>query len=264
MPARVPRVTKTEAIVLHQRRLGEADRIVTLLTPHRGKIDVVAKGVLRTRSKMAGHLEPMTRVEVVLAHGRSMDIVTQAQGVDAFPAIHDDLDRLSTAMYVLELADRFTVEHADAEGVFDLVHVALARIARGDGLQVVTRTFELGLLDVTGFRPQMNACLACGDQVDAGRAAWSVLEGGVYCARCAEGRVGTTPIDATVLRVLRAFQSQPYEEAGRIRLTDELASRLEGIMHGLMHAVAEREIGSARFVSAARRARVNAESPADA
>ena len=89
MPGRPPRVTKTEAIVLRYRRLGEADRIVSLLTPHRGKLDVVARGVLRSRSKLAGHLEPGTRLEVALAAGRSMDIVTQAQGLDSFAAMRD-------------------------------------------------------------------------------------------------------------------------------------------------------------------------------
>ena len=69
MPSRVPRVTRTEAVVLRHRRLGEADRIVTLLTPFRGKVDAVAKGALRPRSKIGGHLEPMTQVEVLLAHG---------------------------------------------------------------------------------------------------------------------------------------------------------------------------------------------------
>src|SRR5690606_23329791 len=100
MPARVPRLVKTEALVLGHRRLGDADRIVTLLTPLRGKVDVVAKGALRARSRMAGHLEPPVRVEVVLAHGRSMDIVTQAQAVDLFAPVRNDLDRLSTAMYL--------------------------------------------------------------------------------------------------------------------------------------------------------------------
>ena len=109
MPGRVPRVLRTNAIVLRHRRLGEADRIITLLTPGRGKIDVIAKGVLRSKSRMGGHLEPLTLVEAVLAHGRSMDVVTQAQTIDAFPAIHSDLDRLSAAMYLLELADRFGV-----------------------------------------------------------------------------------------------------------------------------------------------------------
>jgi len=256
---RPPRVTKTEAIVLRYRRLGDADRIVTLLTPHRGKVDVVAKGVLRARSKLAGHLEPGTRLEVVLAHGRSMDVVTQAQSVEAFATLRADLDRLSAAMYLLELADRLTVEHAESGAVYRLLHASLTRLARGDGQQIVTRTYELALLDATGFRPELVVCLQCGEAVDASRASWSPLEGGIYCAECAGRRPGVSPIDGTVLKVLRAYQSQPYEEAGRIRLSDELAARIESVMHTLMHAVAEREIRSASFVSAARRARVRGE-----
>ncbi|MDA1010932.1 MAG: DNA repair protein RecO [Chloroflexi bacterium] len=259
MPGRAPRVTKTEAIVLHYRRLGEADRIVTLLTPHRGKVDVVARGVLRPRSKLAGHLEPGTQLEVALAQGRSLDIVTQAEALDGFAAIRADLDRLSAAMYVLEIADRLTVEHAEANAIYRHLLAALVRLARGDGLQLVTRTFELAALDATGFRPEFEVCLSCGQPVDADAASWSALEGGIYCAACAGRRPGVATIDRTVLRVLRAYQSQPYEEAGRIRLTDDLAARLEGVMHTLMHAVVEREIGSARFVSATRRARVNAD-----
>lgn len=260
MPGRIPRVVRTPAVVLRHRRLGEADRIVTLLTPGRGKIDVVAKGLLRAKSRMSGHLEPLTLVEVVLAHGRSMDVVTQAQTIDAFPALHADLDRLSAAMYLLELADRFTVEHADAEGLHDLLHTALARLARGDGQQVVTRTFELALLEATGFRPELSACLRCAAPVPAEAAWWAPVEGGVMCAACAERTPDAQPMDATALRVLRAFQAQTYEEAGRIRLTDDLAARMEQAMHALMRAVAERDLKSAQFVSAARRARVAAES----
>lgn len=259
MPGRAPRVTKTEAIVLRYRRLAEADRIVTLLTPHRGKVDVVAKGVLRSRSRLGGHLEPLTLLEVVLAHGRSMDVVTQAQAVESFAGIHQDLDRLSAGMYFLELADRLTVEHAEAEAVYRLLQVALTRLARGDGQQVVSRTYELGLLEATGFRPELAVCLGCGEPVSADRAGWSAVQGGVYCANCAPKHDDVLVIDATVLRVLRAYQSQPYEEAGRIRLSDGLAARLENVMHAVMHAVAERELRSARFVSAARRARVQAE-----
>ena len=262
MPGRAPRVTKTEAIVIRQRRLGEADRIVSLLTPLRGKVDVVAKGVLRSKSRMAGHLEALTHVEVVLAHGRSMDVVTQAQAVESFTSLRGDLDRLSAALYLAELADRFTVEHADATGLFTLLHSALVRLDRGDGQQVVTRTYELALLEATGFRPEWTRCLGCDLDVPAEGARWSAVEGGVIGAECAAKYPAAVPIDATALRVLRAYQSQPYEEAGRIRLTDDLAARLEQIMHSLMRAVAERELKSAAFVSAARHARV-AEEAAD-
>ncbi len=254
MPARIPRVVKTEAIVLRRRRLGDADRIVTLLTPLRGKIDVVAKGTLRTRSRMGGHLEPPTQVEVVLAHGRSMDIVTQAHAIDAFSGIRDDLDRLSSAMYLLEIADRLTYEEAETNAVYGLLLAALTRLARGDGAQLVTRTFELGLLEAAGFRPEWGQCIACGGAVPADDAAWSAADGGVLCRDCRAGHPDATALDVRVLRVLRAYQALPYEEAARIRLDPELIGRLERVMNELMRTVVERELKSAEFVATARRA----------
>ena len=259
MPARVPRVTKTAAIVLKHRRLGDADRIVTLLTPHRGKIDVVAKGLLRSRSKMAGHLEPLTLSEVVLAHGRSMDIVTQAQSVEPFVSLHNDLEQLSTAMYLLELADRFTVEHADALDVYELLEASLRRLARGDGVALVTRRFELGVLAATGFRPELEHCLETGEPVAAEEAFWTHRGGGVVSRAGVVTHPEAFALDARVLRVLRAFQSLPYEEAGRIRIDPDLAGRLERVMHEFVRVQAERELKSAEFVSESRRVVLGAE-----
>ncbi len=253
-PARVPRVTRTEAIVLRHRRFGETDRIVTLLTPARGKLDAIAKGALRPRSKLAGHLEPLTHTELLLAHGRNLEIVTQAQTVEGFATLRDDLDRLSTALYMLELADRFTVEHAEADAVYRLLLTALLRLARGDGEQLLTRSFELALLAATGFRPEWRRCVACGEEVSPDGVAWSALAGGVLCVDCRATHPEAGPIDVPVLKVLRLIQEAPYEEAARVRLSSELAAGMERVMHELMHAMAERELASARFVSAVRRA----------
>jgi len=241
------------AVVLKHRRLGDADRIVTLLTPRRGKIDVVAKGLLRSRSKMAGHLEPLTLCEVVLAHGRSMDLVTQAQSVEPVVALHNELELLSTGMYLLELADRFTVEDADAREVFELVEVSLRRLARGDGVQLVTRLFELGVLGATGFRPELDHCLETGEAVAAEEAFWTHRGGGVVSRAGVGTHPEAFPLDGRVLRVLRAFASLPYEEAGRIRIDPDLAGRLEQVMHAFVRAQAERDLKSAAFVSESRR-----------
>jgi DNA repair protein RecO (recombination protein O) len=254
MTSRVPRVTKSEAIVLRHRRLGDADRIVTLITPVRGKLDVVAKGALRIRSKLAGHVEPLTHLEVVLAHGRSMDIVTQAQTRESFGGIRGDLERLASAMYFLELVDRLTVEHDGSHGVFKLLLDALTALDRGDGANFVARTFELRLLELVGFRPELQQCVSCGRALGADEALWSALGGGVLGRECVGPDEEARPVDATTLRVLRAFQQQPYEEAARIRLDDQLAARLEALMHTLMQASSERELKSAQFVAAARRA----------
>ena len=260
MPARIPRVTHTEAIVLRHRRLGDADRFVTLLTPRRGKVDAVARGALRPRSKLAGHLEPMSRVDVLLAHGRSLDIVTQAQMLDGFTSIHGDLDRLSMAMYVLDITDRLTIdrgagdEHRDAQPLYDLLHATLVRIERGDGLHFAARTFEMHLLEIAGFRPEWRQCVACDQPVSADRANWSPVAGGIVCPECMHVHPEAVAIDATVLRILRAIQDGPYEEAARIRLSSDLAGGLERVMHQLMRATTERGLLSAQFVADARRA----------
>lgn len=258
--SRIPRVTHTEGIVLRHRRIGDADRIITLLTPRRGKVDAVARGALRPRSKLAGHLEPMSRVDVLLAHGRSLDIVTQAQMLDGFPTITSDLDRLSTGMYLLELTDRLTIdrgdgdEHHDAQPLYELLHATLVRIARGDGIHLAVRTFEMHLLEIAGFRPEWRQCVACDQPVSAERANWSAVAGGVVCPECMHIHPEAVVIDQTVLRVLRAIQDGPYEEAARIRLSPELAAGLERIMHALMRATTERALLTAEFVADARRA----------
>ena len=257
MPGRPPRVTKTEAIVLRHRRFVEGARIVTLLTPGRGKLDAVARGVLRPRSKLAGHLEPLRRVEIVLAHGRNLDIVTQAQTVEAFAALHDDLERLSTAIYLADLTDHLTVDHhpsgTDGRSIFDLLHASLVRLARGDGVHLVSRSFEMELLDITGFRPEWDACVSCGAGVEADSVAWSAAGGGVVCPSCSSTDPDASPVAPTVLKVLKAIQRGPYDEAARVRLSPELAGDLERVMHDIVRAVADRELKSQQFVAAARR-----------
>ncbi len=117
----IPKIYKTTAIVLRQRRLGEADKIITLFTPNLGKIDAVAKGVRRTRSKVAGHVEPLTYTAFMLARGRELDIITQAQSIEAFSELREDLERTSRGLYAAELVDRFTPERQENFQVFRLL-----------------------------------------------------------------------------------------------------------------------------------------------
>src|SRR5437588_93894 len=105
-----PRVYRTEAIVLRGYDYGEADRILTLYTPNSGKLRAIAKGVRRTKSRMAGHLDLFTRSNMLVARGRQLDIVTQAETIESFRSMRDDLSRVSLAHYVAELVDSFTAE----------------------------------------------------------------------------------------------------------------------------------------------------------
>ncbi|MDQ4097985.1 MAG: DNA repair protein RecO, partial [Actinomycetota bacterium] len=97
-------------VVLRTMRLGEADRIVTLLTAGRGKVRAVAKGVRKTKSRFGGRLEPLNHVALLLYEGRELDIVTQAESVDHFRPIRDDLQRLTRAVALLEAVDQIAQE----------------------------------------------------------------------------------------------------------------------------------------------------------
>src|SRR5438445_11492344 len=121
MPGRPPRVYRTEAIVLRQRRLGEADRILTLFTPQYGRLDAVAKGVRKQTSRKAGHLEPLTLTSLLVATGQNLDIITQSETIESFLTLREDLQRVARGLYVAELVDRATPERAEQFPIFQLL-----------------------------------------------------------------------------------------------------------------------------------------------
>ncbi len=161
------RVYKTEAVVLRQRPLGEADRILTLYAADLGKFEAVAKGVRRPGSRKAGHLEPLTYVSVMLARGRNLDIITQAEAREAFLPLRADVQRLAAGLYVAELVDRLTVEHVEGYAIFRLLVETLGRLATAANLDIVLRFFEINLLAHVGYRPELRRCVIC--QAPCGR-----------------------------------------------------------------------------------------------
>src|SRR5581483_2273902 len=107
---RTPRVYRTEAIVLHHRELGEADKVLTLYSPDLGKFDAIAKGVRRPTSRKSGHLEELSHSTLLLAHGRTLEVVTQCELLESFAGLREDLSRLGAAVYLAELVERFSAE----------------------------------------------------------------------------------------------------------------------------------------------------------
>ena len=167
--------------MLRQRKLGEADKIVTLYTSHEGKLDAVAKGVRRTKSRLAGHLEPLTLGAYLLAEGRELDIVTQAETVDAFPALRDDLERLSRGLYCAELVERLTPERSEGNPIFRLLAETLGYLDSAPEYELVVRRFELRLLGELGYRPSLAECAVCGKRLEPETNFWSADAGGAVC-----------------------------------------------------------------------------------
>ena len=150
MPDRA-RVYRTEAIVLRHSDFGEADRLLAVYTPYLGKLRLLAKGIRKPASRKAGHLDLFTRTQLLVARGRNLDIVTQAQMVEPYLALRQDLWRMSHAYYVGELVDSFGEEQAENEPLYDLLCNVLGWICTSADLPLTMRFFELRLLGLVGY-----------------------------------------------------------------------------------------------------------------
>jgi DNA repair protein RecO (recombination protein O) len=249
-----PRVYKTEAVVLRQRKLGEADKILTLFSAELGKFDAVAKGVRRPGSRKAGHLELLTHTALLLARGRDLDIITQAQSMASFRPLRDDLRRMGCGLYVAELVDRFTVERAESYPLFRLLVDTLDRLAGRDDLDLVLRYFEINLLAIAGVQPQLARCVVCQAPLRPVTNSYSPAAGGAVCPACTPAQSGLRPLTVNAVKVLRLMQRGSFAQVARLRLGHDLAAEVEGHLRGSLRAYIERELRSLDFLQSVRRA----------
>ena len=169
---------RTTAIVLGRTNFGEADRILNILTQDHGKLRVVARGVRKIKSRVAGHVEPFSRVELMLAQGKKMDVVTSARLLSYPHGLADDYGRLACAFTLAQMLDRLTPEgHAQPE-LFDLLNKVLEQLRHPGPVELTEIYAKLRTLAILGYRPELGQCVVCGSDavvtLDAAR-------GGALC-----------------------------------------------------------------------------------
>ncbi|GLZ33977.1 DNA repair protein RecO [Lentzea sp. NBRC 105346] len=187
-------------IVLRVQKLGEADRIITILTQRHGKLRAVAKGVRRTTSRFGAKLEPFCHVDVQFHPGRSLDIVTQVQTLDAFGVgIVNDYQRYTAACAVLETADRLTAEEGEpVVRLYLLVTGALRALSAAErDPSLILDAFLMRAMSFAGWAPAVSECAKCGDP--GPHRAFSVQAGGVVCANCRPPGSATPSSDTLAL-----------------------------------------------------------------
>jgi len=251
-----PRSYQTRAIVIKKTKLGEADRILTLYTPDLGKIQAVAKGVRRPKSKMAGHLELLTHSQVSLARGRNLDIITGSQTIDSFLPLKTDLWLASCGLYVIELVNQFTADQAEDEALFGLLLETLSNLCHdpstGSGQGLLLRYFEIKLMDMAGFRPQLRECVSCRQPLAPEVNFFSAASGGMLCPLCASKEPFAYGILVNVLKVLRFIQENGYEAVSRLKITPALERELEAVTRHYLRYLLEREVKSAVWLDTLR------------
>ncbi len=190
---------RDRGVVLRTIRLGEADRIVTLMTEQHGKVRAVAKGVRRTTSKFGSRLEPLSHVALLGWQGRGdLDIVNQVEVLDTHRVVREDLDRMSAAMIMLEVVDQVGQERHANPRLYEMLVGAIAALAVQNS-PMVSAAFLLKVLALEGSAPVLDMCVSCGEEEADALVAFDLVEGGVLCRRCRRGR----PLSPEGLSLLR-------------------------------------------------------------
>lgn len=210
------RLSAVTAFVLRHHVLGEADKILVLLTQEDGLRRVVAKGLRKANNRIGGRLEAFRESQILLAKGRNLDVVTQVDSLRRFPAVAQDYDALACGMAAAELLIAFLEEGDPHPEAYALFAALLGELGPGAPAEVLLTAFELQLLEILGYRPELGLCMGCDRPIE-----WSYdvaglhIEGGqaicVHCEGLVSGRVRR--LSGAAWSLLTRLQETPLAEA---------------------------------------------------
>ena len=199
-------IYRDNAVVLGSYKFGEADRVVVLLTEQHGKIRAVAKGVRKTKSSIGARLEPMSHVDISLRSGRELDTVDQVKLIYAHQRLRDDFDRLRQGLSMVEAMNKITPDREPVQHLYELLSRALHALDERPA-PLMLSAFFWRLLSIEGYTPQLDVCVACGEEGEL--VSFDVVEGGAHCGSCRTG----VPISAPALSIVRLILGGKMNEA---------------------------------------------------
>lgn len=246
------RLYRTEAIVLGRQDYGEAHRILTVYTPKRGKLRLIAKGVRKPLSRLGPHLEYFTQSRLMITRGRDLDLVTGAETVAAHLGLRTNLEAYGHASHLAEMLNRLTQDRQENEAVYHLLAHSLDLLADDVNPFAVTRHYELALLGLLGYRPQLYQCVGCQTELLAEPNALSGRLGGALCPTCRRTDMASRLLSVNAQKYLRTLDRQGLAAAARLPLDDSLRFELEGALGDYLRHFTERDLSSLRIWRALR------------
>ncbi|RJQ51747.1 MAG: DNA repair protein RecO [Actinobacteria bacterium] len=240
---------RTKAIVLKAHKYGEADNILSLLSPEGGRIGAIAKGIRKTKSRFGGRLQPFSHVDLMLHPGRGLHTVTGVESIEPFEEIRADYDRLTHGSAMLDLLDRVAMEgHAD-ERMFGLAVASLRALAGArEGFERILAAFELKLMAIIGYRPYLDGCVLCGTEAEGGRG-FSSRAGGVVCESCRPAEGMALPIRSGTVSYMRALLESKMGELDDIEADPACSRELEQVVRPFIAYHVQSRLKGREFLS---------------
>jgi DNA repair protein RecO (recombination protein O) len=241
-------VYKTDAIVIRARDYGEADKILTLFSREYGKIQAIAKGVRKPKSRLRGGVQFLSYSDFLLHKGRSMDTVSQVEQKESFRWLLEDLETLSYAAYLAELVDAAILENEEGQGIF-LLTLTCFHLMQSVDAKLVIRCFELRLLNQLGYRPQTKTCVSCHSPVQGEKHRFSVELGGVLCPQCRYQDTYSIQVSGSTLAVMDYLLKLDIRKLDRLKIPNLVNNELEYVIKKFISSKLEKRFKSLDFLS---------------
>lgn len=229
---------------------GEADRILTLYTNLKGKMNAIAKGVKRPESRKGGSLDLLSRSSLFLAEGRSLDIILEAQMINSHRSLSENLEKSALSLKIAEIIDQFSPEHQISKAIYRLLTVSLDYLdqAKDEEANKTLHAFELKFLGLSGYRPQLVVCVNCGMILSPTNNRFSPHLGGVLCSSCARLDSSSRPMSAEAIKIMRFLQDESWEQVERLSYPNIIDREVDQQVDHYLEYLLEKDLKSARFV----------------
>jgi DNA repair protein RecO (recombination protein O) len=230
------RLYNAHGIILRRRDVGESDRIVIAYTREFGKRSFSARGSRKTTSKIAGQIEPFSLVKLLVSQARSVDIISQAESMNAFASLRKNERLIATAGLIVDLVDSMTPEEQPNSDVSELLVASLTLLDNGHDPGLIFVAFQLGLLRHLGYRPQLGRCSNCGSNLTPEDQGFN-LETGVVCPSCRRNSPDAVDVRAATLKLMRAIDRGDLGLLLPLKLGPVIIAETDAILAGYIQRI---------------------------
>ena len=245
-------LVKTSAIILHSRKWGEADRIVTCYTRHFGKIRAIARGARRMKSRLGGSLEPFVLCQLDLFEkaGDSLYRVSQVAMQESFSKFRGDLTLMTAAARMVNLVAAISAERDADSSMFEALEQGLRQLLVSSDPALTVLLFQIRMLGLTGFKPQTDHCASCGRQRTDTVPHFSPTAGGLVCIVCASHRpAACVPLSQGSVAFLRQALRLTPSLLSRLNAVGQVRSEIEIAIEGYVTAVTGKRLPAVTLIT---------------
>ncbi|MFK7693435.1 DNA repair protein RecO [Paenibacillus sp. HJGM_3] len=237
---------RVEGIVIRSFDYGEGNKIITILTRDYGKMSVMVRGAKKVKSRHSALALLFTYGEFVFFKTGSMGTLSQGEILKAYQSLREDIHKTAYAAYLAELTERLLGEQDRPAWVFDQLLAALDAVEADKDEQIVTHIYEMRLLSLAGYTPELSQCVSCGSQ--EGEMAVSPSMGGLLCPRCRHQDASAIPVSESVLKLLRLFLHMDIGRLGKIEVSPSTRALLKRVIRQLYDTFVEVRWKSRQFL----------------